>query len=246
MLLTLPAAFSVGLLLYHSLLYRPLRATLLLVAFMVPVAACTGGDAYVFTVPGATLSWHGVTLPIFNIVGFLFALQCALILAIHILDPKDGRREVPLFRLLALIVLIVALIGIAIEHVNETTGWWTWRHDDSSRPPPSMTLFYFVVWAWRPALIFPVVLQYFVRRPRRQRAKTRILSVAYLVAFSSCLAFEPALSLLGYFVVLPLLAWKVKQPAVSLEHLQWEAPMPVTNRWLRRADWTFIGAHGRH
>lgn len=233
MLLVVPSTVCVLLLILHSLYFRPFRATILFFLFAIPASMLYGGEGfYVFNVKTLAIPFPNYPIPVMNVVGFLFTFYCSLSIAIHMLEDSRGKRRIPLVRLVWVITYFSAFIGVAIEYSNMATHWWTWQVD---------TNFFqlFCVWCWRSMLIFPVFLQFFI--PPRSRARRAFLySVLWLSFFFLWMLYIDVYPILPplfvlFMIVLPILAFKVKGPLVSLDHLQFNRPIPLLRR-LRRVS----------
>lgn len=241
MLLTLPATCCVLLLFAHSLYLRPLRATLLIFAFIIPASMLYGGpNFYIFNIPSATVPFMFVMksypVPLINLVGFIFTFYCGLSLALHIFEDKEGRRTAPFFSVLAGIVYINAMIGIAIEHINFAAKWWQWTPGQAeqlfSNSPTvvPVVLFFFGVWGWRSLLIFPVLLNFFVVR-KEHKWRSWLYPVLWFAFFMTWMRYVDTFSILQEFftllwIILPLLARIFKKPEISLDLLQYNRPKP--------------------
>lgn len=235
MLLTIPATLCVLLLVAHSLYFRPLRATLLIFAFAIPASAMYGGeDFYIFNVASPRFYIADYPIPIINMVGFIFTFYCSLTLSIHLFEDRQGRRTAPFFLLLCSTVYVSAFVGWAIEYTNLAAEWWYWTAEFEFFNITGIVRL-FGVWSWRSLLIFPILLQFFVRRSTGI-GRVKVYCVLWFAFFFAWMvvvdlvAFLPPIVPL-LWVALPVLAIKIKQPEVALDYLQFNRPVPLRARW---------------
>ena len=238
MILFVSSGLCVLLLLLHSLYFRPLRATIIILAFLLPLSALYG-NLYDFK-ENILVIPIGYGIPFVQIVGFFFAFYCAITLATHIVEERDeqGRRVVRCFPLLVWTVFITVFIGIGIEYANFAIKWWTWR--------PGITvgkLMLIGVWGWRPLLGVPLLLQFFIDRGFHARFRYGLLMVFLLACNVTLLVlafraqgksqeFLSALFILGAALFLWILLVDLKRilPAV-MRHPQMRIVVPVCVVW---------------
>lgn len=184
MILFISSGLCVIFLLLHSLYFRPFRATVLILAFCLPLSALYG-NLYDFKQAVLVIP-IGYGIPFVQIVGFFFAFYCALTLATHIVEERDesGRRTARYFPLLVWTVFITIFIGLGIEYANFTIKWWTWRPLPGTEVGKIMLV---GVWGWRPLLGMPLLLQFFIDRGFRVKFPNgpRILLLAAFIIVSA-------------------------------------------------------------
>lgn len=247
MLLSIPATICVLLLFVHSLYMRPLRATIILFSFIVPCSMLYGGAGfYIFNVESPTIPFlffiDQYPVPVMNMVGFIFSFYCGISISLHLFE-RSTERKAPFFLVVVGVVYINAAIGLAIEYVNLSAKWWIWTTDVTDPfdfGSIQAVLRLFGVWGWRPLLIYPILLQFFIRySTAKAKRRSAWYCLFWFIFFFAWMVYVDIFPVLRPFtillwIILPWLAKRFPYPEIDMRLVQFNRPMPL---WPRAKRW---------
>lgn len=182
MIFTFAQQVVVVLLLAHTLYFRPHRTSLWFLGTAFPFAVMYDPTIYEFhRSPGMPIGVFDAWCPIVNLLGFLFVYCVSLSIATSFVRTR-GERTVRYSTFLNTTILVFVMIGICMEILNESLGWWALKD-----PDPNIFA-YIGMWIWRPAISFPIFFAAMiedVRVRRRMLAATLILAAGWMAAIQA-------------------------------------------------------------
>ncbi|MCL4233184.1 MAG: hypothetical protein KJ042_01550 [Deltaproteobacteria bacterium] len=171
MIFTFAQQVVVVILLTHTLYFRPHRTSLWFLGTMFPLSAMYDPNIYEFRrMEGMPIGVFDAWCPIVNLLGFIFVYYVSLTIATSFVRLRNGRTvSYPQFVNTTIIVFV--LIGVCMEILNESLGWWILKDPDPN------AFAYIGMWIWRPAISFPIFFAALIEDRRERRAMSALTLV---------------------------------------------------------------------